>query len=365
MKKIDSIKVRLPYITQKIFIGCDIFDFAWRKIIAMHYDKLIAVVDSNLYKLIKGNLERCSENKIADIVVISPTIKYKEFNACSEIIQKMVQVKMNRNCCLIAIGGGYVGDITGFVAANYMRGIDFIQIPTTVMSMSDTIIGKVAINFDGIKNLLGSFCSPRYTFCDINLLKTLNEKEIIFGLVEVWKHALLVNDNSIARKITNYLDKKSYPNIFFELTKFSLKTKKKFVENDFYDKNGMHKALSLGHTFANYLEQKFNLRHGSAVFYGIILEIILSLHFKTINQDKFNSIKPLIKKFEEKIGMLHNIQTLINIEETINNLKFDKINQGNHFTFVLLTKNGFCVKSNVTSDNLRTALIEFSKFNIE
>jgi len=257
-----------------------------------------------------------------------------------------------------------VGDITGFVAANYMRGIDFVQIPTTVMSMSDAIIGKVAINFGGIKNLLGSFYSPRYTFCDINLLLTLNKKEIIFGLVEVWKHTLVVNDNSIARKIADYLDGKSYPDIFFDLTKFSLKTKKKLVENDFNDKNGIHKALSLGHTYANYLEQKFNLRHGEGVFYGIILEIILSLHFNTINQDKFNSIKPLIKKFEEKIGMLHKIQTLINIEEIINNLKFDKINQGNHFTFVLLTKNGFCVKSNVTSGNLREAFIEFSKFNI-
>lgn len=226
MKKIDSITIRLPYITQKIFIGCDIFDFALREIIAMRYDKLIVVVDSNFYKLIKSNLERCSENKIADIIVISPVIKYKDFNACSEIIQKMVQAKMNRNCCLIAIGGGYVGDITGFVAANYMRGIDFVQIPTTVMSMSDAIIGKVAINFGGIKNLLGSFYSPRYTFCDINLLLTLNKKEIIFGLVEVWKHTLVVNDNSIARKIADYLDGKSYPDIFFDLTKFSLKTKK-------------------------------------------------------------------------------------------------------------------------------------------
>lgn len=364
MKKIDSIKIRLPYVTQEIFIGCDIFDFAYQRILAMRYDKLIVVVDSNLYKFIKSNLKRCFGNKIADIIVIRPIAKYKEFKTCSEIIQKMAQAKMNRNCCLVAIGGGYVGDLTGFVAANYMRGINFIQIPTTIMSMSDAIIGKVAINFNGIKNLLGSFYSPRYTFCDINLLRTLNKKEIIFGLVEVWKHALAVNDNSIARKITNYLDKKSYPNIFFELAKFSLKTKKKFVESDFNDRNGMHKALSLGHTLANYLEQEFNLRHGQGVFYGIILEIILSLQFKTMNQDKFNSIKPLIKKFEEKIGMLHKVQTLINIEETINNLKFDKINQGNHFTFVLLSKNGFCVKNNVTSDNLRTAFIEFSKFNI-
>lgn len=364
MKKIDSIRIKLPYITQQIFVGSDILDFSCQKIIAMHYDKLIIVVDSNLYKFIKRNLKRCFKNKITDIIVVRPTIKYKEFNTCSEIIQKMALVKMNRNGCLVAIGGGYVGDLAGFISANYMRGIDFVQIPTTVMSMADAIIGKVAINFNGIKNLLGSFYSPRYTFCDVSLLRTLNEKEIILGLVEVWKHALVVNNNSITQKIVNCLDKRFYPSIFFELTRFSLKTKKKFVEADFNDRNGIHKALSLGHTFANYLEQKFNLRHGQGVFYGIILEVILSFQFKTINQGKFNNIKLLIKKFEEKIGTLRRVQDHINIEEVIDNLKFDKINQGNHFTFVLLTNKGFCVKNNVTNDSLRTALTEFARFNI-
>lgn len=364
MKKINNIKIKLPYINQEIFIGCDIFDFICQKIFTMHYDKLIIIIDFNIYKFIKSDFKKYFGNKIVDTILIKPVTKYKEFNTCNKIIQKMVQEKMNRNCCLIAIGGGYVGDLTGFIAANYMRGIDFIQISTTMMSMSDAIIGKVAVNFSGIKNLLGSFYSPRYTFCDINLLKTLNEKEIVFGLVEIWKHALIVNNNLIARKIVDYLDGKFYSNTFFELIKFSLKTKKKFVENDFNDRKDIQKALSLGHTFSNYLEQKFNLRHGQGVFYGIILEIILSLQFKTINQDKFNNIKPLIKKFEENIGMLYKIQTFINIEEVINNLKFDKINKGNYFTFVLLTENGFCVNNNITSDNLRIAFIEFSKFNI-
>lgn len=362
--KITKIRVKLPYIDQQIFIGNDFLDFSCRKIMSMHYDKLIVVADANLYKSVKQSLKNHFGRKIAKTIIVRPTIRFKEFSRCSEIIEKMVDAKMNRNCCLIAIGGGYVGDLAGFIAANYMRGIDFVQIPTTVMSMSDAIVGKVAINFNGIKNLLGSFYSPRFTFCDTSLLKTLDSKEMILGLVEIWKHALIANNAAITKKLIKCLNGRCNQNLYSDLIAFSLKVKKKHVQDDYNDRNGLHKALSLGHTFANYLEQTMKLRHGQAVFYGIILEAILSRDFKTISKKKFNSLKPTIKSFEKSIGLLHKIQDRLSVDDVISSLRFDKINQGSLFTFVLLTNKGYCVKSNITNENLRSALTDFKRFRI-
>ena len=181
-------------------------------------------------------------------------------------------------------------------------------------------------------------------------------------MVEIWKHALIVDDVSMSSKISKCLRGKILSGTFFELIKFSLKTKKRFVEIDYGDRKGMHKALSLGHTFANYLESRFKFRHGQAVFYGIILEVILSVQFGTIKQDKFNSIQQLISLFEKKIALLHVVQNRINIDEVINDLKFDKINHGGCFTFVLLTNKGFCVKSTITDIDFRKALTTLINF---
>ncbi len=196
------------------------------------------------------------------------------------------------------------------------------------------------------------------------ILKTLNKDEIVLGLVEIWKHSLLVNSRSLSCKITECLKGRLEPSVFLELINSSLKIKKRFVENDYNDKKDVHKALSLGHTFANYLEQKLKLRHGQAVFYGIVLETLLSLRLKVMDQRRYDSIRVSMRLFEKKINLLEKIQGSINANETINKLKFDKINHGDFFTFVLLTNTSFCVKRSITSGQLKKVLSEFTKLVI-
>ncbi|MEK9147322.1 MAG: NUDIX domain-containing protein [Patescibacteria group bacterium] len=200
------------------------------------------------YKLIKGL-------NIVDVIILRPTSNHKSFKKCEKIIKRLIKVRASRNSCLISIGGGYVSDITCYTASVYMRGIDFIQIPTTLMSMVDAVIGKVAINFEENKNLIGSFYSPKYVFSDLNFLSTVSKKEKILGLSEVWKHGLIKRDNNIIRKIENCLSNFS-DEYYSEFIHFSMKVKKDCVVSDYNDRKGKHKALSLGHTFANFLEKK-------------------------------------------------------------------------------------------------------------
>ena len=163
--------------------------------------------------------------------------------------------------------------------------------------------------------------------------------------------------------IENYLS--SSVNLDEEkIIKFSLRVKKQFVQVDYNDKVGIHKALSLGHTLANYLELTLALRHGPAVFYGIIFEVLLSYNLKTINKKKFVRIIKTAKLFESKIALFGNVQEELRIVDVIRKLKFDKINNGNLYTFIVLTSGGFYVKKDIKSTVLAKVFSQFKKLII-
>lgn len=345
----------------------NILSFISRKILSRDYDKAIVVIDKNLFNAKRDYIKELFKSLgTLDIIFLEPKVSHKDFRNCDSIMKRLVDVKASRKSCLIAIGGGYVADMTGFIAANYMRGIDFIQIPSTLMSMADAVIGKVAIDYHGIKNLLGAFYSPRFVFCELSLLDTLKDDEIIFGLVEVWKHALLENNTEIANKINKILNNNE--NISLEcydnLIAFSLKTKKKYVQVDYNDTKDLHKALSLGHTFANYLESAMSTRHGSAVFYGLIFSCLLSYKLKTISKKQYMNNKLIAKSFEKKFCQLSKVQKVISIKKTIEKMKFDKINHHDQYSFVLLKQNGFYVEHNIDAQLLTECITDFKKIKL-
>jgi len=358
-----KIIIKLPYITEEIFIGEKMLDFVISKIKSRKYDKHVLVVDINakterveyFNKLIK-------ELNIVDIVILHPTPNYKSFKECEKIIKRLINVRASRNSCLISVGGGYVSDITGYVASNYMRGIDFIQISTTLMSMVDSVIGKVAINFGNNKNLLGSFYSPKYVFSDLEFLTTIKNDEKILGLSEVWKHALIRRDDFTVKKIENYLSNNSNKNCL-DFIYYSMKVKATCVALDYNDKNGIHKALSLGHTFANFLEKKSRIRHGIAVMYGIIFAAILSKKLGKLSLKNYNKIIKTAKKFEKNIGMLKDVQREIKIKNALESFFSDKISENNLLNFVLPTNLGYFLYKNVPENYVVDALFFFKKLN--
>jgi len=357
----SRITVRLPYITEEIYIGKKMLDFVISKIGSEKYDKHILIVDINTKKDRQEYFKRFSkELNIADTIALRPTPNYKSFKECEKIIKKLIRVKASRRSCLISVGGGYVSDITGYVASNYMRGIDFIQISTTLMSMADAVIGKVAINFQENKNLLGSFYSPRYVFSDLDFLSTLNKKEVILGLSEVWKHALIRRNNKINSNIDNFLSGLN-GRYYQEFIEFSMKVKRDCVVPDYNDKNGRHKLLSLGHTFANCLEKESSVRHGAAVIYGIIFASILSNKLGRLSNDNFSQITQIATKFEKDIGLLEKIQKSLKIERMLDSFYSDKISDNGTLNFVLPVNHGCFVEKNITRNAVVLALKSFKK----
>jgi len=359
-----KVTVKLPYITEEVFIGEKMLEFAISKIQSRKYDKLILIVDINAKAERKEYFKRLTENlNVVDIVILHPTPNYKSFRECEKIIKRLIKVKASRKSCLISVGGGYVSDITGYVASNYMRGIGFVQISTTLMSMVDAVIGKVAINYGDYKNLLGSFYSPKFVFSDLGFLTSLKNGEKILGLSEVWKHALIKRNRDVVKKIENYLS--NFSNEYYlDFIYYSMKVKASCVAPDHNDRNGNHKALSLGHTFANFLEKKSEMRHGIAVFYGIVFVAILSKSLGKLSLRNYNQIIRTAKKFEKNIGLLKNIQKDIEIEKALESFFSDKISESDSLNFVLPTDSGYLVYKNTPREVVKEALEIFRNLNL-
>ena len=160
MKKLDIVYER-PKTEQCIYIGKDIQDVMIEKLLGSCYDKIFFVVDGIFFKKRKEWVEKIVfKSHAVGLIKIASIMRKKDYQQCEEILKKMIKHGLTRRSCIVGIGGGHVGDISGFIAAIFMRGIDFVQIPTTFMSMSDAIVGKVAVNVESNKNVIGSFFLP-------------------------------------------------------------------------------------------------------------------------------------------------------------------------------------------------------------
>jgi len=228
--------------------------------------KVLVVTDSGVpMKYAQTVANQCTEPYIV-------TIKEGEASKCFEnykiLLSKMVEYSFTRSDCVVAVGGGVVGDLSGFVAASFMRGVDFYNIPTTVLSQVDSSVGgKVAIDFEGYKNIVGAFYPPRAVIIDSNTLKTLPERQISNGLSEAVKMSL-TSDKELFSVFENQdIDE----NIDLIIEK-SLKIKRYIVETD-EKESGLRKILNFGHTLAHAIESVNDLEnyyHGECVALGML-----------------------------------------------------------------------------------------------
>ncbi len=202
------------------------------------------------------------------IVIIKQGEESKTFPVFEELCRTMLKHNFNRKDCVVAVGGGVVGDISGYAAASFMRGIDFYNIPTTLLSQVDSSIGgKVAINLDSYKNIVGAFYQPKKVLIDPDVLKTLPERQFANGMAEAVKMSLtsdkdlfeLIENNDIEQNIDTIIEK-------------SLMIKRFVVENDERE-NGLRKILNFGHTIGHAIEsaEYENLYHGECVALGMLL----------------------------------------------------------------------------------------------
>lgn len=261
--------------------------------------------------------------------------KSKTLSTIEDLAEKMVKKGFNRKDAIIALGGGVVGDIAGFLASIYLRGIPFVQIPTTLLAMVDSAIGgKTGVDLKSGKNLLGTITQPKAAFVDINLLKTLPENQIRNGLGEIIKYGVIKDE-----KFFSYLEK-NLAKVFAHDEKIlnyiiqkSIAIKVEVVENDEKEaKNRM--ILNYGHTYGHALEtmSNYTLLHGYAISIGMVIANEMAVEKKLLKQKEADRIKALL----EKAGLpVYSMQ-----KPTIKDLATDKKSDGKSINFILPTKIG-------------------------
>jgi len=310
----------------------------------INFNQVLIIVDKNVpMKLINEVLTSLKKQKIF-ILYFKANEKNKNQKSVDKILSILLNKNFNRNDCVISIGGGITGDVSGFAASIFKRGLKFINIPTTLLSQVDSSIGgKTGINNKYGKNLIGAFYQPILVISDINFLKSLPQRELICGYGEILKHALIADKefflflNKNGSKILNLKSP------FIEKAIFqSCLIKKKIVETD-EKEMGIRKILNFGHTFAHAYEATLGyskkLNHGEAVILGIKTASKFSLLNKVLSIKEFN----LIENHLNKLNLPRNINKFFSISglnKILSFMKKDKKNNTNNINLVLLKKIG-------------------------
>lgn len=310
------------------------------KILCPKTKNIALIIDKNIPQQFKKHLKNRLKNYNLLLLPFTANEKNKSINAVNYFLNILLSKNFNRSDLIIGVGGGITGDVAGFVASIYKRGINFINVPTTLLAQVDSAIGgKTGINSIYGKNLIGSFYQPKLVISDTRFINSLPKKEMICGYAEILKHSIIKD-----RKFFNWLEKntpfilqKKSKELAYAIKK-SCEIKMYFVRQDVNEKN-LRMILNFGHTFAHAIEIKNNyskkITHGEAVLSGMILELKLSVvknicSIKTLNQIKDIYLNNKINYTYEEYSKKSKLNDLIPY------LKNDKKNDDDKINFVLL-----------------------------
>ena len=321
-------------------------------------DKFFILTDSNTNKNCL-NMLHCSELIAnAHIIAIKADDTNTNIESTAHVWKELSDNGCTRHSCLINIGGGMVTDLGGFAASTFKRGIDFINIPTTLLSMVDASVGgKTGINFNGLKNEIGVFNDAKAVIIDTAFLKTLDQHNICSGYAEMLKHSLLKDYKMWVQHINFNLYSPDFDPLL-NMIKESVEVKERIVSEDPHE-SGIRKALNLGHTaghaFESYaMHTNRPILHGYAVAYGIICELYLSHALQGFPLDKMRQTVNFIK---ENYGRM-NI-TCDDYESLYSLMKHDKKNTGNEINFTLLKDVGDIKINQTVSKELILESLDF------
>lgn len=281
----------------------------------------------------------------------------KNLDTVQNLYEQLIQDKLDRKSFLVALGGGVVGDMSGFAAATYLRGIDFIQVPTTLLSMVDSSVGgKTGVDFRQYKNMVGAFKMPKLVYMNLKTLTTLDERQFYSGFAEAMKSALIKDALFYEWQIENmYEICDKDPDTLAQLVARSCGIKKFIVEKDPFEK-GDRALLNLGHTLGHAIEKykNFSMLHGECVALGCVAAAYISWKREMLSMEEYYEIRDMFVPFNLPISIED-----MDIEEVLSYTKSDKKMENNQIKFVLLKKIGKAVvDKTVTDDEIRAALKE-------
>lgn len=262
-------------------------------------------------------------------IIINDSESKKNLESVKILTSHLLKNKVDRNDTLIALGGGVIGDLVGFVASITLRGINFIQIPTTLLSQVDSSVGgKTGVNTPLGKNLIGSFYQPALVISDVGILKSLNKREVLSGYAEVIKYGIIMDKaffNWLLKNDKHFLNQNA--NYLIEIVYKSCKNKAKIVNQDEKEKN-IRALLNLGHTFGHAIEALNNYKktvvHGEAVAIGIIMALELSFLEGKISKDIINKIESHFDKIGIKRKIPNQLKRHLNTSQFIEAMSSDK-----------------------------------------
>lgn len=342
MKHIDIV-VSHPPQTYSVFIDSGLLNSILDLLQVKKYSAFYVVSDSNVFDHYVPVVKKAFEEQTPKIVysyVFEAGEKNKHLQTVEKIWHDMADKKLDRNVLVMAIGGGVVTDMAGFAAATYLRGVDYISIPTTLEGMVDASVGgKTGINLGHLKNYIGAFRQPKAVIIDVDTLKTLSSRAFLQGYAEVIKHGLIVDKE--------YFDEASQKSPLdmstdelIRIISRSVEIKAEIVQED-EKENGARKLLNFGHTIGHVIESLSMesvspLFHGEAVSIGMIAEAKISEQLGMITEQEFEKIEHSISS----VGLPVRFTEAISTEKIVDMLMTDKKNIGGKIKWTLLTKIG-------------------------
>ncbi len=302
--------------------------------------KLCIVADSTTAELYGAELKEILKETCTYVsMFVFPAGEVnKTLNTVRDLYEHLILEKFDRKDMLVALGGGVVGDLTGFAAATYLRGIGFIQIPTTLLSQVDSSIGgKTGVDFDAYKNMVGAFHMPRLVYMNLNVLKTLPDRQFACGMGEIIKHGL-IQDSDYLEKLSTYqreIREKNYAALLW-MVAGSCKIKRHVVEED-PTEQGIRAWLNFGHTIGHSVEKlkDFTLCHGECVAIGCAAAAWMSWKRGLISEKEKEAAEQLLLDYQLPVSVKE-----LKPEDIVKTTKLDKKMDAGKVKFVLLKKIG-------------------------
>lgn len=319
------------------------------------HDRIFVLVDETTNKLCWSLVKDYLCLKDAQTIVIGATDRRKNLDTLVHVWESLQQGKATRHSLLINLGGGMVTDLGGFAASTYKRGINFVNVPTTLLAMVDASVGgKTGINFGGLKNEIGVFNDAEFVLLDTNWLRTLDEANIRSGYAEMLKHGLIADETMWAELINFNLAQPNLLQLASMLNK-SVRIKERIVAEDPHEK-GIRKALNLGHTFGHAFEswamKRQPVLHGYAVAFGLIAELYLATTQTDFPTERMRQTVNFIRAYYGSLPITCN-----DYPELIELMHHDKKNRGNEINVTLLGGIGdIRIDQTITEEDIKEAL---------
>ena len=315
--------------------------------------KLCIITDSNVATLYLEEVKNELKNHVQFVTeyIIPAGEQNKTLDNIQKLYEHLIINRFDRKDCLVALGGGVIGDMTGFAAATYLRGIDFIQVPTTLLSQVDSSIGgKTGVDFNSYKNMVGAFHMPRLVYMNLSVLNTLSKEQFSCGMGEILKHGLIKNKAYFAWCMENAekILARDYDTLL-SIIKESCKVKRDVVEKDPTEK-GDRALLNFGHTLGHAVEKlkNFEMLHGQCVAVGSVAAMKLSAMRGNISEEDVS----YVEKCFECFGLPTRVEGLTS-KEVLEVSKSDKKMEAGKIKFVLLHDIGNAyVEKNVSDEEL-------------